>query len=52
MMCWHKWGKWELYEVDIYDYDFKDKEGNYIRGKRRKQRRQCIKCGKYQEGWV
>lgn len=46
-MCWHKWGKWEQYEVAMKycRFDSLDKPIFYIK---HRQKRQCLKCGKIQ----
>jgi hypothetical protein len=52
MFCWHKWTKWELFTIELYKEGFKNKEGNFIKGEWQKQRRRCIKCGKWQEEYL
>ena len=43
-MCWHKWGKWELLELKTYSMDYRYNKSSIMH----KQRRQCLRCGKYQ----
>lgn len=46
-MCWHKWTKWEQYDVSMifYPYKMPGKEIPYIE---HRQKRRCLKCGKVQ----
>jgi len=51
--CWHKWAKWEKYEMKYlfvpgvrYPEKVQGKEFNCID---LRQRRQCEKCGRYED---
>lgn len=43
-MCWHKWSKWEEYELEKRIYH-KDLPKSGIPDFKLMQKRQCIKCG-------
>lgn len=46
----HKWGKWQYYEQDIcVAPGFLKQLEQPIKGIEKRQRRQCDRCGKYQE---
>ncbi len=50
-MCWHKYTKWELYEVRMIRSPnlFWNDSGEMIHFIEKHERRHCTKCGKNQD---
>jgi hypothetical protein len=46
-MCWHKWSKWKF-----YDLFWKKTATDKLVCIERRQKRECIKCGKTQDELV
>lgn len=46
-MCWHKWGKWEVYTWDGLEKIVWQTEWNKVSETR--QKRSCLKCGYTQD---
>lgn len=57
-MCWHKWCKWsEPFDVTVAEkvlgaWDFRSGKPVYDEYTETRQKRNCEKCGKYQERTV